>query len=217
MLGQEYGDEAEWEEHFHYLVQFFKHKNYIKYRGSPMFILYRIGHFGDKLRPMMQLWNKLAAKNGFPGVYFITTIGNFYSMDEGTAEATNNAVELRAGMQFWPTVRMSFKKHRHGQDIVNIKLPQYWGAHTGFDGRPRIPDRPIAELISPSMFEKSLKKSFTCSGVHRWKALDDNYMFITAWNEWNEQAVMEPGTMFGYGYLISMRRALQNMQFCPHA
>lgn len=216
MLEQTYGDEAEWTEHFEYLLPFFKHEKYIKYRGSPMFILYRIGHFEDKLRPMMQLWVELAIKNGFPGVYFITTIGNFYSSDPGTADLTNTVPELKAAMQFWPVVKMSFKRHQHGKDLRNVTLPQYWGAHTGFDARPRIPSRPIAEIISPDNFEGYLRKTFACSPVHRWKALDDNYIFITAWNEWNEQAVMEPGTMFGFGYLMAMRRALQGIPSCPY-
>jgi hypothetical protein len=214
MLGQHYGDEAEWTEHFEYLLPFFRHENYIKYRGSPVFTLYRIGHFGDKLRPMMRLFTKLAIERDFPGIYFITTIGNFYLSDEGTAEITNTATELKAAMQFWPVVRMSFKDHKHGEDIDAISLPQYWGAHTGFDARPRINSRPIAEVITPTMFEDALREMLICSDISRWQALDDNFIFVTAWNEWNEQAIMEPGTIFGFGYLLAMRKALQSVPFC---
>lgn len=216
MMEQNYGDEKEWKEHFMYLLQFFKHEKYIKYRGSPVFVLYRIGHFGDKLRPMLQLWTEMAIKIGFSGMYFITTIGNFYITDPGTADLTNTASELKAAMQFWPLVRMSFKRHQHGKDLKNISLPQYWGAHTGFDARPRIPDRPIAEVITPNRFEGFLKKMFSClnTDARRWKSLDDNYIFITAFNEWNEQAVMEPGTLFGFGFLIAMRKAVQSIPFC---
>lgn len=215
MLGQNYGEESEWKEHFEYLLPFFRHENYIKYRGNPIFILYRIAHFGDKLRPMMQLWISLAKHHGLPGIYFITTIGNFYFMDAGTADITKSSTELRAGMQFWPLIRMSFKRHQNGKDIKEISLPQYWGAHTGFDARPRIPDRPIPEIITPIKFEKALRKMFVCVEVHRWKALDDNFIFITAWNEWNEQAIMEPGTEYGFGFLVAMYKTLQSIPSCP--
>ena len=215
MLEQNYGDEQEWKEHFEYLLQFFKSENYIKYRGSPVFVLYRIGHFGSKLQPMLKLWIELAKENDFPGIYFITTIGNFYVTDPETPDLTNSVDELKAAMQFWPLVRMSFKRHKHGKDLNNISLPQYWGAHTGFDARPRIPDRPIAEIITPDKFEDVLRKMFICSDVRRWKSIDDNLFFITAFNEWNEQAVMEPGTMFGFDFLIAMRKAVQSVPFCP--
>lgn len=217
MMEQNYGDETEWVAHFEYLKPFFKNQNYIKYRGSPVFVIYRIGHFGDKLRPMMQLWVQLAIKNGFPGIYFITTIGNFYSTDPGTPELVNVVPELKAAMQFWPLVKMSFPRHQHGKDLKNVSLPQYWGAHTGFDARPRIPDRPIAEIITPGKFESFLRKMFVCTDIRRWKNIDDNFLFITAWNEWNEQAIMEPGTMFGFGFLTAMRNALQTINFCSYS
>jgi hypothetical protein len=35
---------VEWTEHFQYLLQFFRHEQYLKVDGRPVFFIYRIGH-----------------------------------------------------------------------------------------------------------------------------------------------------------------------------
>jgi hypothetical protein len=43
----------------------------------------------------------------------------------------------------------------------------------------------------------------------------DNLIFVTAWNEWNEQAVLEPSNIDGYSYLMALRRAyLKHFPVC---
>jgi hypothetical protein len=53
---------------------------------------------------------------------------------------------------------------------------------------------------------------------HGTQFLSNNLYFITAWNEWNEQAVLEPNDKMGNGYLVGLKTALETFpvrQFVP--
>lgn len=69
-IEQRYGDKKEWEEHFNYLLDYFKDSRYIKLDGKPMFVVYK-PELIEKRREMLDTWNKLAKKEGFPGMCFV--------------------------------------------------------------------------------------------------------------------------------------------------
>jgi hypothetical protein len=216
LLSQGYGDKTEWEEHFQYLLQFFKHPNYIQIEGKPVFVLYRVGLFAEKLQPMLQLWNKLAVQNGFAGVHIIGTIGGFYKHDKGT-QALFKLPEVNSAFHFWPIVNDCCPDVVYGGDEVTSDIPQFWGAYTGFDARPRRPKEDKPRTVSPPEFEQNLRTLFHCPNVtrRRSKAVEENFIFVTAWNEWNEQAVMEPNSVWGNGYLEALKAAVESVPSCP--
>jgi hypothetical protein len=41
--------------------------------------------------------------------------------------------------------------------------------------------------------------------VGRWKHVRTNFFFVTAWNEWNEQAILEPDDVNGFGYFEALQ------------
>jgi len=43
---------------------------------------------------MLQLWNNLAIEHNLPGLYIISTIGNFYEEDKQTITMTKNVREI---------------------------------------------------------------------------------------------------------------------------
>ncbi len=69
LIHQSYGREEEWEEHFNYLLPFFKDDRYIKEDGKPLVLIYR-PHIIGCLEEMTAYWRKLAVENGFPGLVF---------------------------------------------------------------------------------------------------------------------------------------------------
>jgi hypothetical protein len=70
LIEQRYGGEPEWTEHFEYLLPFFKDERYIKFQGRPVFVIYR-PNLIDCRKEMLECWNKLAIKEGFPGICFV--------------------------------------------------------------------------------------------------------------------------------------------------
>ncbi|MDR3002299.1 MAG: glycoside hydrolase family 99-like domain-containing protein [Fibromonadaceae bacterium] len=71
---QKYGNEAEWSEHFDYLLPFFRDERYIKVNNKPLFVVYD-GNFKEK-EAIYKLFNKNARKNGFDGVFFTESLYN---------------------------------------------------------------------------------------------------------------------------------------------
>lgn len=69
LISQNYGDVDMWEQHFQYLVEFFKDDRYIKIDNKPMFIIYRPNQISN-LEEMIDYFNISAIKNGFDGIHF---------------------------------------------------------------------------------------------------------------------------------------------------
>jgi len=209
LLSQEYGEVEEWEEHFNYLLRFFKHKRYLKVRGEPVIVIYRAGHIGGKLQPMITKWREMAFAAGFPGLHVVNTLGNFYNIDESTGTVLEES-NVEASFHFWPQLMGSGFQPSIGTGStenfdISTKL-QYWGAFSGFDRRPRDPQA-IGLTRSVKEFSNGVGCSFSCmNDVSR--EIGTNLYFITAWNEWNEQAVLEPSTQHRFGYLQSLHQNL---------
>ncbi|CAB9529679.1 expressed unknown protein [Seminavis robusta] len=211
LLNQEYGDIADWTLHFKYLLNFFRHPNYILIHGKPVLVIYRLGHLSKQLPPMLNLWQSLAIENGYPGIHLIHTIGSFYSIDKETSKLEERA-NLDAAFHFWPAATagtgMELGNKTASTFDFDVNTPvQYWGAFTGFDRRPRVSNAtPI--LRSVGEFRQGLSSSFQAMSNLPQKEIEKNFFFITAWNEWNEQAVLEPDNINEFGYLKALNDAL---------
>ena len=213
LIDQEYGDEADWKEHFEYLLPFFRHPNYIRVNGQPAFAIYRIGHFGSTLPQIVRLWRQLAQAAGLPGLHIIATVGNFAN-EEGTDE---NYAAVDAAFHFSPQLQAvygtGYNSRPRSVGTTNTDLPgpvpktQYWGANTGFDKRPRGGDAPPLK-VTPEDLRHAVSASFErmAGTPQRWA--EPNLFFVTAWNEWNEQATLEPDDEHGAGFLNAFRQAL---------
>jgi hypothetical protein len=66
---QDYGDIADWEQHFNYLLQFFKDKRYITFDKKPILIIYK-PQLIECLNEMLDYWDKRAKQEGLKGLIF---------------------------------------------------------------------------------------------------------------------------------------------------
>lgn len=69
LIGQTYGGYNQWEDHFNYLISFFKDERYIKVDGKPLFVIYRpelIPHLNE----MLDFWDNLSKKEGLSGMCY---------------------------------------------------------------------------------------------------------------------------------------------------
>ena len=223
MLSQEYGGRKEWEEHFHYLKPFFDHPSYVRVQGAPVIALYRIGHMGKVLEKMLQCWRQLATLQGYPGLHVVNTLGSYYKSDPNTPKLLR-LPEIKAAFHFWPMLRGSGFTDTGGKAAcastadVSISTPvQYWGAYTGFDRRPRYPNAKASTPRTPAQFQRGLQASVKLQATLPARRVDTNFLFITAWNEWSEQAVMEPSHLHKFGYLQAVHRVISGMPVAwPH-
>ena len=67
LIKQTYGDADEWRAHYEYLSQFFRDERYIKMNGKPLLVMYQ-PEVIPCLNEMIDLWERLAIQDGFPGL-----------------------------------------------------------------------------------------------------------------------------------------------------
>ena len=275
LLQQEYTDIKGNIDHFNYLLQFFKHKNYIKKCNKPIFIFYRIEEKDiNDINDIIKLWNLKAIENGFNGIHFMRFLGPFnnninidgiegfvefepgYSAqkyfnelctyDENKIFSTydeniylnknkdvRDSVEnnsISSGFEHYSSlsenernVRTSkffiydgLKTYNKILDLERIHKEQHRGIFTGWNNTPRrnyINDQydkypHYYKNIVPREFGKIVKKLLNkIDNDPNNSKCSDEFIFISAWNEWNEQAILEPNNEDGYNNLIELNNA----------
>mmetsp|Transcript_36701 Transcript_36701/g.116832 ORF Transcript_36701/g.116832 Transcript_36701/m.116832 type:complete len:199 (+) Transcript_36701:123-719(+) len=113
-------------------------------------------------------------------IQLTSTLGNFVLTDNQIAVAST--ADLDGAFRFMPQMKADFEAPG-AASFANypLKVPvRYWGAFTGFDRRPR--DNDVAQGFKVSPREMAQVANL---------AVNTNLFFITAFNEWNERAVLE--------------------------
>ncbi len=228
LMKQEYGGEAEWEEHFKYCLKFFKDPRYIKVGNKPLFNIYRSFDI-KKLAEMLAYFNKRAAEEGFDGIY--TVAGN----TAGGVEKRKNLVDAFYDFEPGYTLKHHFSRiraaeynfataFRHGinyikkNKILERRIPIKWildniaerdyeenefpGIIARWDNTPR---RDYKGLVytgaSPEIFGRTLK-----SLREKVSGRENDFVYLNAWNEWGEGAMIEADEEEGCSYLDEIKK-----------
>lgn len=223
LIKQEYGGEKEWEEHIHYLLQFFRDKRYLCIEGKPVLLLYRALEI-PKCQEMVTYWNNRLKKEGFNGIYIIETLNG--AQTESFIENSDALAEfepmytIKTGMNIKTRIyRYLFnhlKLYRLGfKDCINYDMiwktilarkrdeskKIYYGAFPEWDNVAR---RGKAGLVvrggNPEKFEEYFRKQYEMS-----IETDNEFLFINAWNEWGEGAYLEADEKHKLGYLEAVK------------
>ena len=266
LLEQDYDDEIGNINHFYYLLQFFRHKNYIKKNNKPIFIFYRIEEKDiESLKKILVLWNDLAQKEGYDGIHFMRFLGPFnnniniegidgyinfqpgYStsrnyqsiisedenkifdnFNEEEYLLKNNDIQklvddkvISSGFEHYQYLSEKEKNFRTSQfyvfdgislyeNIINDKKiykEEHRGICLQWNNTPRrnYTNKEYNKYphyyknINPIMFGNYFYKLL--NNINNTPNNENDYLFISAWNEWNEQAILEPNNEDGYSYL----------------
>lgn len=172
---QTYGDQSEWKAHAEYLRPFLEHRNYIRIDGKRIVGLYRPG-------TIPQLAERLAFYRETLGddLHFSVLYGPF--CDEQTPAKYPC---LDSAIEFHPHADMA-----EGCKGIAMLSHQrlFRGVSTGFDNSPRVRSGGLQITAQPFADQLNRLRS-------------EEYIFVNAWNEWGEQAVIEPSDRDGYSRL----------------
>ena len=81
-----------------------------------------------------------------------------------------------------------------------------------WDNTPRRGDNSIIfDGSTPELFEKMVFDTITDNKKRT--DLDDNIIFVNAWNEWSEGAYLEPDRKYGKAYLNAILNAVTKSRF----
>ena len=209
LIEQTYGEKADWEKHFNYLLPFFKDFRYIRVDNKPVIWIYRTD-LVTCLAEMVEYWRQLAVENGLEGIYLI---GSYYQPKD--ADILDAAVIYEPG-EILPKVPYS---HVEGSDAAIYDYDTYWNTgikrdytdiktyYTGlvnYDDTPRQGNNGHVISGTPRQFEKWLKRLLKKSENE-----GNELVFLNAWNEWGEGNHLEPDEKYGYQYLEAIKEAKQ--------
>lgn len=230
LMPQEYGSEKEWEEHFNYLLKFFKDERYIRVEEKPLFLIYRTENIPN-CTEMIGYWKELALKNDLKGLHIVETLNNFQS--ETKCENSDALVYMEPML----TVREISKnksilwkiKNKIVSKIQNVKKldydylwkiildrnyielknkKQYLGSFISWDNTARKGKKGLVVTGStPEKFEFYMKEQ-----IENTEKIDSEFIFINAWNEWAEGTYLEPDKENGDTYLNKIKKLTQNIK-----
>ncbi len=235
LMPQAYGTEADWRQHFEYLLPFFRDPRYMCVDGAPIFLIYKSRSIPE-CKAMMELWIAMAKDAGLPGIHFVQTIRENELDSRPLPFAANAEFEparsirlqgsrvltwQRIRRAFLRTVNKVFRCQIHTNPIIpfrrmttlslnhNSPVGTYGGVFAGWDNTARrSTDATIIQSPSREEFADFLRaKIRQTHDVYK-----TDCIFINAWNEWAEGTYLEPDTDNRYMYLEAIRDVLSEQR-----
>lgn len=210
----------------HDTVYLFNDYRYIRCNGRPVIIIYRPSFVPDCLNTL-EYWRQYCQKTCNNNPYIIGV--KEHTFDGNLIDMGFDAIsEFHPGTIFKYcsiiTDHIHFVRKNFGgiildyQDIVNNKkyfkynhYKLYRSVMPMWDNTPRRNNMGmIFHGSNPELYKTWLKDIIVETKLNH--QLDDNYIFINAWNEWGEGAYLEPDKMYGYAYLQATRQAIEEVR-----
>lgn len=222
LIEQKYGNMKDWENHFNYLLQFFKDERYQKKDNKPIFMLFK-SEFEEK-REMFNYFNKRCMENGFNGICIIETFESYnkksfkkfkkqlsdvteYIHLREPGSITNNYFTKLINfpercINFCKKVlgnkNLNFIKQYNGNKFFKLMSKRYkfdFNVIRGlfFEWDNTPRHKSRGYVINPPQKEIFMKYLKTIQ--------NDEFVFVNAWNEWCEGMILEPTEENQYKYL----------------
>jgi lipopolysaccharide biosynthesis protein len=225
LIAQDY-DEVPAEQFIDDVMHLLLDPRYIRVDGKPLLAVYKIAQLPD-FPATLRHWRERAAEAGLPGLH-IATVDVGRQMDGIDGELTDYGID--AFLEFAPHNRPWTTIDRHDLDQLDqrfhgnilsygdmarrselvLREPvdprRYPGVMVNFDNTARRQWRPDLWYGSnPYTFRRWLNSAVSAVAD---REPEHRIVFVNAWNEWAESAVLEPSQRFGRTFLLAVRDAL---------
>lgn len=209
----------------HDVLHLITDSRYIRIDGKPVIAVYRITQIPDHIETVAY-WRKVAEEAGLPGLTLVTVdVGTSMQGIDGdlAANGLDAYLEFAPHNMHWQALP---REHRgiderfqgnllsyaamaeHAEVRLNSAVPvdRYPGVMVNFDNTARRQWQPDMWYGSnPYTFRRWLNT--TVSSVAE-RDRDERVVFVNAWNEWAEGAVLEPSQRYGRTYLLAVKDVL---------
>jgi len=229
---QQYGGKAEWEKHFNYCLPFFQDSRYIKVDGKPVYMIYKDWSF-KKVDNYIKYWNELAINNGFPGIYFIKTVGGLNNDHLGNFDAAferepfftlNKSLGIKGKLYRYMRTRVVEVLNRkflikRGRGIVQYQMNYGKCCNVISKREMKNSDRTILGAFTD--WDNSARRQYNSTifngvtpeifkeclktQVQKAESCNSPFVIINAWNEWGEGNYMEPDELYGDAFLKAVK------------
>ncbi len=201
-----------------YVSRYLADPRYLRVDGKPMLLVYRPGLLPDA-KATAQRWREWCRSHGV-GEIHLAYVQSFDRVDPRDI-GFDAAVEFPPNNTSLPpvTAHQQLINPNYRGDVFDWRMlaeqaakqddpayPLYPGVNPGWDNEPRRSGRGRVYLhASPRGYRDWLKQAIVTS---RRRTPNAPMVFINAWNEWAEGAVLEPDTRLGHAWLEATRQAL---------
>jgi lipopolysaccharide biosynthesis protein len=224
LIGQDY-DTVPAEQFIHDVMHLLTDPRYIRVGGRPVIAVYRITQIPG-YRDVLASWREAAVAAGLPGLELLTVdVGASMEGLESDLreEGLDGCLEFPPHNKPWrgmPREEIELVDGFAGNILrydsmaeaceravlTELDDDRYPGVLVGFDNTARRQHQPDLWYGSnPFTFHRWL--ATTVLAVES-RPFDERLVFINAWNEWAEGAVLEPTQRFGRAYLDAVERVL---------
>ena len=212
------------ERFFDDILPFIQDKRYEKIDNKPILMIYRPAMFpAEKMKSFLKTLDKLAREKGFDGFWFMAS--NAFNFDTPVEYGFRGIIEFPPhgmggvtdrieALKFSTTANFSvFGLTRFIKEKLYITKPNYTLFKAVFPSWDNTPRKAYSEGICFNLSEQEYKQWL--SGVIKWtrenNKKNQQYIYINAWNEWGEGAILEPTTRYGYKNLELTKQCLEEM------
>lgn len=225
LIGQQHGadDDLAFISH---IAPYLRDARYLRVDGKPMLLVYRPGLLPDA-KATAARWRSWCMENGV-GEIFIAYVQSFerpdpqrLGFDAAVEFPPNLAVPIDITASQW------LLNHEYSGQVLDWRqlaaeyrdrvAPAYRlfpAVNCGWDNEPRQPGKGRTYLhASPRRYRDWLQHTITSR--LRSVPASERLVFINAWNEWAEGAVLEPDSRLGHAWLQATGSALQRSAIAP--
>jgi lipopolysaccharide biosynthesis protein len=231
LLHQEYSP-ADDREHMEYLCKdIFSDTRYIKIDNKPVFAVYRTELFPAAADTAV-LWNEVCRQYGFNGIYLLK-VESFFDRTPPNEIGFDAAVEFQPEWANLPSqlqpglkekILKKLKIERSAKysnkifeysELVQNAIQKKPAAYKRYPGLTPMWDNTARRQSGAHIFNNStpeLYGEWLSNIVNHFKpfSVDENFIFINAWNEWAEGNHLEPCQKWGKKYLEETKKVIGN-------
>lgn len=206
------------------VLHLLRNERYLTIGGAPVIAVYRVGQI-PKFEKVVKQWRKAAAEAGIPRIKVLSVnVGEGMQglMSDPTAHGLDGSLEFPPHRHHWALEPTELELDpRFDGTILSYRLmveeaerrfekpvpaTNYPGVMVGFDNTSRRQWAPTTWYgANPYTFRRWLRATIDAVSD---REFDERVVFINAWNEWAESAVLEPSQRFGHSMLLAVRDAL---------
>jgi len=219
LMTQELKDNDD-EKFFYDILPFFKDERYIKINNKPVLLIYRLNLFEEeRIKTFVKKIKTLAKKEGFDDIHIIGSIVN--KCTDPTIYGADAAMEFPPHYVKQKSAKINYVNKNFVGKIIDLKkyinqrqyikecdFKLYKGIFPSWDNTARKAMSNAWVFISnPKLYKTWLIDLINWTKENH--KIEEQFIFINAWNEWAEGAHLEPDQKYGYAYLQATKDALE--------
>lgn len=204
------------------IEHYFHQPNYWRIDGRPVFAFFNLNLLletfsADQLKRVLEKMRERVAKEGLGDLHLQAS--HVYGGHESELKSLGfDSATLYHTFGWTYGARPPGSRTPYGEAALQtiqiwqrtaqkINIPFFPDCPVGWDDSPRFgPGAHMVTQRTPDQYERLLRAAQYFSAANSAKP---NIVFLSAWNEWTEDHVLLPDTVFGYSYLEAVRRVFR--------